>query len=64
MLQYGDEGHTVRELQQALVDQGYDINVDGDFGPATDAAVKDFQANNGLSADGVVGPHTWAALGF
>ncbi|MBI5515778.1 MAG: peptidoglycan-binding protein [Deltaproteobacteria bacterium] len=64
MIQYGDEGSTVRELQQALVDNGYDIDVDGDFGPATDAAVKDFQSSNGLDADGVVGPNTWAALGF
>jgi putative peptidoglycan binding protein len=58
----GDPG-VVRELQQALITAGYDPgSVDGTFGPATEAAVTAFQQDNGLSADGVVGPDTAAAL--
>ena len=36
--------------------------VDGIFGSKTTAAVRDFQSNNGLSVDGIVGPNTWRTL--
>lgn len=50
-------------LQQLLIGRGYDPGpVDGIFGPRTDAAVRQFQYDNGLAADGVVGPLTWSAL--
>jgi hypothetical protein len=58
VLKMGDRGENVEKLQAAL-----QITVDGDFGPATKAAVIAFQKKNGLSADGVVGSATWAALG-
>lgn len=63
MVQIGMTGNTVRQLQQALVNQGYELDIDGDFGDGTDAALRDFQANNDLDVDGVAGPATWAALG-
>jgi cell wall-associated NlpC family hydrolase len=60
----------VRQIQTRLKTLGVDpaLDVDGDFGPSTEAAVKLFQARaldaNGdlLLIDGVVGPTTWAAL--
>lgn len=61
-LEHGSSGRHVRELQQGLVNAGYEIAVDGVFGDDTYAAVRDFQEQAGLSVDGVVGPDTWSAL--
>lgn len=58
----GDAGESVRELQDALSFLGYAIDVDGVFGPATDATVRDFQRDHGLVVDGIVGPITRAAI--
>ena len=61
----GDSGGTVTEIQKRLRSWGYyDGAVDGVFGSKTEAAVKAFQKKNGLTADGVVGPMTLAALGL
>lgn len=42
----------------------YPLKIDGDFGPQTQAAVKDYQKANHLQVDGIVGPKTWRSLGF
>jgi len=63
-LRRGSQGDEVADLQMLLNSKfGYDLEVDGNFGKATETAVKDFQKKHGLTADGVVGKKTWAALG-
>ena len=62
-IKQGSKGNTVRSAQVLLrYRHGYNIDVDGDFGPATDAAVRAFQRAKGLGVDGVVGAKTWAKL--
>lgn len=59
----GDSGETVRVLQILLNGLGYSCGVaDGDFGTKTDAAIRKFQKDNGLVADGIVGAKTWNAI--
>ena len=63
-LRLGSDGDQVAALQKALRSLGYDIGqADGDFGARTEAAVRAFQRVGGMTADGVVGPLTWKALG-
>lgn len=58
----GNKGAEVSALQTKLNKLGYKLAVDGSFGPATEAAVKDFQTKHGLEVDGKAGPLTMAAL--
>ncbi|OLF19126.1 peptidoglycan-binding domain-containing protein [Actinophytocola xanthii] len=58
----GDNGQQVRAAQVQLNRYGYRLTVDGVFGSATRAAASDFQLQNRLSADGVVGQQTWRTL--
>jgi len=61
----GNKGADVIECQTMLTRLGYDIGktgIDGDFGRATEAAVKSFQKDHKLVVDGVVGIMTWTAL--
>ncbi|MFL5288765.1 MAG: peptidoglycan-binding protein [Rhodopila sp.] len=62
MLQHGSRGEAVKGLQMRLRTLGFNLVVDGDFGPATETAVKRLQAAHKLEADGIVEPRTWAAL--
>jgi len=56
-------GDDVATLQQRMADLGFDPGrVDGIFGTLTDRAVKDFQRNVGVAADGTCGPTTFVAL--
>jgi peptidoglycan hydrolase-like protein with peptidoglycan-binding domain len=59
----GSRGAAVQQVQIALVALGYPIEVDGEYGPRTEAAVSDFQQRNGLDVDGIAGPDTQVALG-
>lgn len=62
---YGSTGQEVINIQSRLKNWGYYFgDVDGIFGYQTYQAVRWFQAKNGLTVDGIVGPETLAALGL
>lgn len=67
LLHRGSTGDRVRALQ-ARLNRDYPrysrLVVDGDFGPATEAVVREFQARAGLSVDGIAGPDTLRRLGL
>ena len=61
----GAQGEEVTRIQTALTEKGYfDSKIDGIFGEKTLSAVKKFQQDAGLAADGIVGPLTMEALGL
>lgn len=63
LLRRGSKGQHVGGLQGILVGKsGAKIAVDGDFGPATETAVRNWQRFFGLAVDGIVGPATWKSL--
>ena len=63
VLRRGSRESAVLFLQKLLLSFLYPINdLDGIFGRNTENAVREFQSENGLSVDGVVGPNTWRVL--
>ena len=66
VLKQGAEGETVEALQRILSTYGYSLGnknpYDGKFGAKTDAAVREFQADNNLTIDGEVGEETWPVV--
>ena len=64
-LKKGSKSDNVKALQILLIGYGFDCGkygADGDFGSATDEAVKAYQKKNGLDVDGIVGKNTWNKL--
>ena len=65
MLAKGSRGNSVKALQLVLIGNGYSCGsygADGDFGSATDSAVRRFQRDKGIGVDGIVGANTWTKL--
>lgn len=61
----GDEGADVKELQSLLLQLNYNLGrwgADGDFGDATEMAVREFQKDKGIEVDGIAGKETIEAL--
>ena len=61
-LRYGDRSQAVRDLQKKLNADGATLLIDGDFGAATECAVRAYQLKVGLVADGIAGSKTIARL--
>jgi hypothetical protein len=61
-LRIGSGGYRVEALQKRLTEVGFPVKTDSDFGTTTRRAVMAFQAEKGLTVDGVVGAETQAAL--
>ncbi|TNV78854.1 hypothetical protein FGO68_gene10721 [Halteria grandinella] len=62
VLKKGSSGESVRELQEKLVQNGAKIQIYGKYGPATERAVRDYQATYGLQCDGIAGRNTFASI--
>jgi peptidoglycan hydrolase-like protein with peptidoglycan-binding domain len=62
-IKIGSRGSAVRLAQRRLKDRSYNPGpIDGWFGPKTERAVKQYQRDRDLDADGIIGPRTWARL--
>ena len=62
ILRAGSTGGDVKIAQGLLNVKGYALVSDGIFGPATEAATRQCQSDNGLAVDGIIGPDTWQVL--
>lgn len=64
LLRRGDKSTAVKAVQWKLHAAGYGIDVDGEIGKNTEAAIKKFEQRNGLPVDGVVDAMVWSRLGL
>ena len=55
-------GTVVRRAQSIMARSGYDVPIDGTYGPETEAAVRVLQEKHGLPVNGFLGKETWAAV--
>ncbi len=62
LIRRGQSGESVRQLQEQLRARGIEVTVDGKFGPETERAIRQFQAQTGAQVDGIVGPETMGKL--
>lgn len=63
LLEHGNSGASVRQLQTLLKDKNYySGKIDGKFGDGTERAVRNFQRDKGLPVDGKAGDKTWSLL--
>ncbi|MEW6059608.1 MAG: N-acetylmuramoyl-L-alanine amidase [Actinomycetota bacterium] len=65
IIRRGDWGDAVHDVQHRLLDLGFHVErgeLEGVFGPSTEAAIRAFQQQRGLPSDGIVGPDTWGEL--
>lgn len=61
-VQRGSQGQAVVAAQKLLTHRGHSLTADGVFGSMTATKAQAFQQSRGLTADGIIGPRTWAAL--
>ena len=61
-LERGCIGEAVARLQKLLIDHGYPLSIDGDFGPGTSRVVTEFQSDRGIMPTSIVDEETWEAL--
>ncbi|MFW5962021.1 MAG: peptidoglycan DD-metalloendopeptidase family protein [bacterium] len=62
LFQFGDKGKKIKELQEMFINIGYHLEPNGYFGHRTTGIVKEFQRNNDLRVDGIVGNSTYNTL--
>lgn len=62
VIQQGDRGPSVEELQRRLTNAGFVVDIDGSFGTDSRKVLEAYQASRGLDVDGVAGLQTWTAI--